>query len=73
MRERQERENLSFALLMVLVSAQTLVEGTAMYLAKYSLSANETLMPLWSDIQSVARRVKSASLRKRPKCRVVAK
>ena len=59
MKERQERENISFALLMIFISVVTLIESAAMYLAKYSLGPGETLMPLWEDMQRVTHRVAS--------------
>jgi hypothetical protein len=55
--ERQERENASFALLMILISVETLVESAAIYLGKYSLGANETLLPLHRDLQRVMQRL----------------
>jgi hypothetical protein len=38
-----------------------MVESAAMYLAKYSLGANETLIPLLTEVQDVIRRVMSAT------------
>jgi hypothetical protein len=55
--ERHERENISFALFMVLVSVMTLIEGASMYLGKYSLGSDKTLLPLHSDLQRVIHRL----------------
>jgi hypothetical protein len=55
--ERQERENRNFGLYMVLMALATLVESAAIYLAKYSLGANETLIPLLTEVEDVIHRV----------------
>ena len=57
MMEQHKRENIGFALLMILLSVTTLIEGAAMYLAKYSLGPSKTLVPLFEDVNRVAHRV----------------
>jgi uncharacterized protein DUF5677 len=55
--EQHQRENIGFALFMILISVNTLIEGAAIYLAKYSLGSSKTLMPLVEDVNRVIHRV----------------
>jgi hypothetical protein len=50
---QHERENIGFALLMILVCLSNLIEGAAIYLAKYSLGSSKTLIPLVEEVNRV--------------------
>jgi Family of unknown function (DUF5677) len=66
LRDAQAFENRNFSLYMMLMAQSYLVEATAIYLAKFDLDSNETLLQLLGEISSFIEGVTQRKFKLRP-------